>query len=31
MLFCNISSDKVHIKDEKGEIFLERNGIEKVL
>ncbi len=31
MLLCNISSDKVHIKDEKGEIFLERNGIEKVL
>ncbi len=31
MLFCNISSDKVHIADAQGEIFLERNGIEKVL
>ena len=31
MLLCNISSDKVHIVDERGEIFLERNGIEKVL
>ncbi|HCY21329.1 TPA: hypothetical protein DIC40_05815 [Patescibacteria group bacterium] len=31
MLFCNISSDKVHICDAQGEIFLERNGIEKVL
>lgn len=31
MLFCNISSDKVHINDAQGEAFLERNGIEKVL
>lgn len=31
MLFCNISSDKVHITDAQGEIFLDRNGIEKVL
>lgn len=31
MLFCNISSDKVHIVDAQGEIFLERNGIEKIL
>lgn len=31
MLFCNISSDKVYLSDVQGEIFLERNGIEKVL
>ncbi len=31
MIFCNISSDKVHIADTNEEIFLERNGIEKVL
>lgn len=31
MLFCNISSDKVHILDNRGEVFLDRNGIEKEL
>lgn len=31
MLFLNISSDHVHLLDDQGEHFLERNGIENTL